>query len=97
MFARRSKAFWRRPFQIFEFVIVDDGAVDESVAKVQQFTDPRIRLFRQSNQGLAAVLNLGIREARGALIVARMPTTYPIRNGSNVRFGCFKIIRRSAW
>jgi glycosyltransferase involved in cell wall biosynthesis len=52
----------------FEFIIVDDGAIDDSVARVQEFRDERIRLIRQSNAGLAAALNRGIREARGEFI-----------------------------
>ncbi len=52
----------------FELIIVDDGAMDDSVARVQEFHDPRIRLIRQSNAGLAAALNAGIRHARGELI-----------------------------
>ena len=52
----------------FEFIIIDDGAIDDSVAQVETFNDHRIRLIRQTNQGLAKALNRGIHEARGKYI-----------------------------
>ncbi len=55
-------------FTDFEYIIVDDGAIDDSVAKIQAFGDRRIRLIRQANTGIAEALNHGIREAHGELI-----------------------------
>ena len=53
----------------FEFLIVDDGSTDDSVATIERFRDPRIRLIRHdTNQGLAASLNTGLAEARGEYI-----------------------------
>jgi hypothetical protein len=49
----------------FEVVIVDDGSTDASAAKAGEFTDPRVRLIRQVNGGLAAARNRGIAEASG--------------------------------
>ncbi len=66
--AEAIRSILGQSFSDFEFIIVDDGAVDDSVAQVQKFNDPRIRLIRQQNQGLAAALNRGIIEARGELI-----------------------------
>lgn len=52
-----------------EFIIVDDGSQDESVAMIRQFGDTRIRLLvQQENLGLATSLNLGIRSAKGKYI-----------------------------
>lgn len=59
-------------FRDFELLIIDDGSVDESVAVVQSFDDPRIRLERNKrNLGLVATLNRGLELARGEY-VARM-------------------------
>ncbi|MDA9119722.1 glycosyltransferase [Opitutales bacterium] len=57
-------------FKDFEFLIVNDGSKDNSSEIVSQFVhkDRRIRLIDQSNKGLVAALNLGLKEARGALI-----------------------------
>lgn len=52
----------------FEFVIIDDGSKDGSESVIKEFTDPRIRFFRQANSGLAATLNRGIGLARGEYI-----------------------------
>jgi glycosyltransferase involved in cell wall biosynthesis len=61
-------------FSDFEILLVDDGSTDWSVnALLAQPAgkDPRLRLLRQSNKGLAAALNAGLEKARGDLI-ARM-------------------------
>jgi glycosyltransferase involved in cell wall biosynthesis len=58
-------------FQDFEFVIVDDGSTDGTADIIGEYKDPRIRLFRQANQGLERSLNDGISLSRGTY-VARM-------------------------
>jgi glycosyltransferase involved in cell wall biosynthesis len=55
-------------FTDFELIVVDDGSRDASAGIVASFHDPRIRLIRQENRGLAASLNRAIEEARGAYI-----------------------------
>lgn len=49
----------------FELIIIDDGSTDRSMTICQQFTDPRIKLIRQQNRGLAGARNTGIRHAQG--------------------------------
>lgn len=58
----------QQSFGDFEFIIIDDGSIDDSVKTVRKFDDSRIRLIRQENRGLAAALNRGIGEARGRYI-----------------------------
>jgi len=50
-----------------EVIIVDDGSSDgtEDVLRDFMILEPRIRYFKQSNQGPSAARNLGIREALG--------------------------------
>lgn len=56
-------------FGDFELVVVDDGSSDGTVAAVEAFTDPRIRLIcLEANAGGNAARNRGIREARAPLI-----------------------------
>ncbi|MBA4389466.1 MAG: glycosyl transferase [Syntrophus sp. (in: bacteria)] len=52
----------------FELIIIDDGSTDDSINIVSAFTGPRIRLYSQTNQGLAATLNKGIALAKGEYI-----------------------------
>lgn len=54
--------------QDFEIVIVDDGSTDNSVAEVEKFNDPRIRLIHQANSGVSAARNKGIEESQYDLI-----------------------------
>lgn len=52
----------------FELLIINDGSKDESDVLIDQFNDPRIRIFHQQNMGLAATLNKGISLSRGEFI-----------------------------
>lgn len=52
----------------FELLLVDDGSPDRSVEICQQFSDPRLRILRQQNRGLAGARNTGIRQAQGDYI-----------------------------
>jgi glycosyltransferase involved in cell wall biosynthesis len=54
--------------QDFEIVVVDDGSHDNPAATVEGFCDPRIRLYRQTNQGGGAARNRAMDEARGRFI-----------------------------
>jgi glycosyltransferase involved in cell wall biosynthesis len=58
-------------FEDFEFIIINDGSTDHSLAMLQRYTDPRIRIVDQENHGLVASLNKGIEAAKGTYI-ARM-------------------------
>ena len=55
-------------FDDFEFIIVDDGSTDNTLKTLQQFTDSRIRIIHQSNQGQTGALMVGIEQAQGELI-----------------------------
>ena len=59
-------------FKPFEFIIIDDGSTDNSVAIIESYKDPRIKLFRnERNMGISPTLNKGIALASCELI-ARM-------------------------
>ena len=47
-----------------EIIIVDDGSVDDSVARVRAINDPRIRLVRQPNAGPGPARNRAISECK---------------------------------
>lgn len=56
-------------YQDFEVVIVDDGSTDNSVAKVEEIQDSRIRLIRQGNGGPSKARNTGVKNAKGEWIL----------------------------
>ncbi|ETA51875.2 glucosyl transferase [Rhodobacteraceae bacterium PD-2] len=57
-------------FRDLEIVVVDDGSTDDTAEITLRAakTDPRIRLVRQGNRGLAGARNSGIHAATGAVV-----------------------------
>ncbi|MEP7254774.1 MAG: glycosyltransferase, partial [Ferruginibacter sp.] len=55
-------------FTDFELLIINDGSTDTTQQIINSFTDPRIRLINQTNQGIAAALNIGLLNAKADLI-----------------------------
>jgi glycosyltransferase involved in cell wall biosynthesis len=56
----------------FELLIIDDGSTDSSIAIIESYADPRIRLVRNGqNRGVVYTLNRGLALARGRFL-ARM-------------------------
>jgi glycosyltransferase involved in cell wall biosynthesis len=60
-------------FRDFEFVCVDDGSTDDSLAILNDYAkrDPRVKIVSRPNTGVWKALNDGIEASRGKLI-ARM-------------------------
>lgn len=57
-------------FQDWELILVDDCSLDKTPELLKKYTDPRIRVFRNSeNLHLAASLNYGLSQARGRYIL----------------------------
>lgn len=56
--------------QSIEFICLNDGSTDESLAVLQEYAakDARFRVIDKPNSGYGATLNLGIREAHGDYI-----------------------------
>lgn len=52
----------------FEIIVVDDGSTDESVKRVLEIKDTRIRLIQKENGGVSSARNEGILEAKGKYI-----------------------------
>jgi len=78
----------RQTFENFEWIIVDDGSTDGTPDLLHAIPDPRVRLFRQRNAGVAAGLNRALAEVRAPL-VARMDAddvSHPERLARQVDF-----------
>lgn len=55
-------------FQDFEIVIVNDGSTDQSVSVINTFTDKRIQLIHQKNQGVSVARNTAVKSSKGTYI-----------------------------
>jgi glycosyltransferase involved in cell wall biosynthesis len=55
-------------FADLELIVVDDGSTDATAAVLKAYSDPRLRVARQDNQGVASATNLGITLTRGPYI-----------------------------
>ena len=62
------KSVLKQTFTDFEILIVNDGSSDDIVEWVSQITDPRVKLISQTNQGVSAARNMGIRKSQGEYI-----------------------------
>jgi len=58
----------RQTYQDFEIVIVDDGSTDYSLQQVETIKDSRIIVVKQTNSGVSAARNRGIKESRSEFI-----------------------------
>lgn len=58
----------RQTFANFELIVVDDGSTDDTVQRLEQYGDQRLRIIRQQNQGAPAALNTGLRAAYGKYV-----------------------------
>lgn len=55
----------------FELICVDDGSTDDSVAMIEAYGDPRIRVIRNpQNLGISNSRNIGIEASRGRYMAA---------------------------
>ena len=52
-------------FQDWELIVVDDGSTDRTSQILERYTDPRFKLFRQSNRGEAGARNTGLKHMTG--------------------------------
>lgn len=82
-FLRESiESILNQSFTDFEFLIIDDGSIDNTSAIVESYSDTRIRFIKNDqNLGISATLNRGISLAQSSLI-ARMDAddvSYPDR------------------
>lgn len=64
------KSILKQTYKNFELIIINDGSTDNTYSYLKKLsnTDKRISLINQSNQGVAASRNLGLKVASGKYI-----------------------------
>lgn len=53
-------------YQNWELIVIDDGSVDNTKHVVCSFKDPRIRYFKQENEGVSSARNKGLSLMNGS-------------------------------
>jgi hypothetical protein len=60
----------RQSFEDLELIVVDDGSTDDTVAVVESYEDPRVRLVvHEENRGISPARRSGAEAARGRWVV----------------------------
>jgi len=57
------------PRNKLEVIVVDDGSTDNTYKIVSKFKSKVVRVFREENQGKGTAINLGLKKARGEVII----------------------------
>ncbi len=52
-------------FEDFQYIIVDDGSSDDTVAVLKAIEDPRLQVLRQANDGLSSARNRALQHVKG--------------------------------
>ncbi len=62
------KSVLKQSFSDFELILVNDGSTDESVAKIENFSDNRITYYTKENGGASSARNFGLEKAKANYI-----------------------------
>ena len=68
-------------YRDWELIIVDDGSTDDINAKLQVYSDPRIRIYRQENAGRSVARNRGIELSEGEFLLFLDADDWLLPNG----------------
>lgn len=89
-FDRAIPGILAQTFEDFEFILVDDGSTDDSLARLSELAkrDRRIRVFAPGRLGAAAAYNYGVAQAQGEYIARQDfdDRSYPDRLRLQVEF-----------
>lgn len=58
----------QQTYQLWELILVNDGSTDETKKIINEFADPRIRVFSQENSGEASARNHALSKIQGEFL-----------------------------
>lgn len=58
------KSVFNQRFVDFEVIVVNDGSTDKSLRILEQFSDDRLKIIQQKNQGVSVARNTGMKNAK---------------------------------
>lgn len=59
---------FNQSFTNYEVIVVNDGSTDKSLAVLEKFSDNRLKIFNQKNQGVSVARNTGMAKAQATYI-----------------------------
>ncbi|MGO5315120.1 glycosyltransferase [Bilifractor sp. LCP21S3_A7] len=77
------KSVVTQSYNNLEIIVVDDGSTDNSIQKIKQIKDNRIKIFHKENGGLSSARNFGLKKAIGEYIFFLDGDDYLDKNAIN--------------
>lgn len=78
------------PKHLLEIILVDDGSKDNTLNEMQEYSkNNQIKIFSKKNGGKASALNLGIKEAKGEIVVSLDADSFVDKNALMNMIGYF--------
>ena len=62
------KSVLQQSFSDFELILVNDGSTDNSILKIENFSDSRITFYTKENGGASSARNFGLEKAKAKFI-----------------------------
>lgn len=72
--------------QELEFILINDGSTDSSEEIIKKYQDPRIKYFKNKNQGIGKTRNFGIEKATGKYLMFVDSDDYLDKNTAKLMF-----------
>lgn len=78
------------PKNLLEIILVDDGSKDNTLKEMQSYSsEKQIKIFSKNNGGKASALNLGIKNAKGEIVVSLDADSFVDKNALMNMIGYF--------